>query len=163
MLILPEEHRKLFQEPFGELYLNIDEILPIITGSVVYAVGDVVTHNLQKRGITPAIAVIDGYTMRLPCTRMPVYQGKCIRVKNPAGTLTDDLIRALDYAVMHPPVTVLVEGEEDLAVIPLVMAAPVGAIVLYGQPHKGVVLRTVNLEAKDTARNLLNHFLRPDA
>ena len=163
MFILPEEHRKLFQEPFGELYLNIDEILPIITGSVVYAVGDVVTHNLQKRGITPAIAVIDGYTMRLPCTRMPVYQGKCIRVKNPAGTLTDDLIRALDYAVMHPPVTVLVEGEEDLAVIPLVMAAPVGAIVLYGQPHKGVVLRTVNLEAKDTARNLLNHFLRPDA
>jgi hypothetical protein len=162
MLILPEEHRKLFQEPFGELYLNIDEILPIITGSVVYAVGDVVTHNLQKRGITPAIAVIDGYTMRLPCTRMPVYQGKCIRVKNPAGTLTDDLIRALDYAVMHPPVTVLVEGEEDLAVIPLVMAAPVGAIVLYGQPHKGVVLRTVTLEAKDTARNLLNHFLRPD-
>ena len=163
MLILPEEHRKLFQEPFGELYLNIDEILPIITGSIVYAVGDVVTHNLQKRGLTPAIAVIDGYTMRLPCTRMPVYRGECIRVKNPAGTLTDALINAIDYAVMHPPVTVLVDGEEDLAVIPLVMAAPVGAIVLYGQPRQGVVLRTVNLEAKETARNLLSHFLRSDA
>ena len=163
MLILPEEHRKLFQEPFGELYLNIDEILPIITGSIVYAVGDVVTHNLQKRGLTPAIAVIDGYTMRLPCTRMPVYCGECIRVKNPAGTLTDALINALDYAVMHPPVTVLVDGEEDLAVIPLVMAAPVGAIVLYGQPHQGVVLRTVNPEAKETARKLLSHFLRSDA
>jgi uncharacterized protein (UPF0218 family) len=163
MFILPEEHRKLFQEPFGELYLNIDEILPIITGNIVYAVGDVVTHNLQKRGITPAIAVIDGYTMRLPCTRMPVYRGECIRVKNPAGTLTDALINAIDYAVMHPPVTVLVDGEEDLAVIPLVMAAPVGAIVLYGQPHQGVVLRTVNADAKKTARNLLNHFLRTDA
>jgi hypothetical protein len=163
MLTLPKEHRKLFQEPFGELYPNIDEILPIITGSIVYAVGDVVTHNLQKRGITPAIAVIDGYTMRLPCKRMPVYRGECIRVKNPAGTLTDDLIRALDYAVIHPPVTVLVDGEEDLAVIPLVMAAPEGAIVLYGQPHQGVVLRMVNLEAKETARNLLNHFIRSDA
>jgi hypothetical protein len=163
MLTLPKEHRKLFQEPFGELYPNIDEILSIITGSIVYAVGDVVTHNLQKRGITPAIAVIDGYTMRLPCKRMPVYRGECIRVKNPAGTLTDDLIRTLDYAVIHPPVTVLVDGEEDLAVIPLVMAAPEGAIVLYGQPHQGVVLRMVNLEAKETARNLLNHFIRSDA
>jgi uncharacterized protein (UPF0218 family) len=162
MLILPKEHRKLFQEPFGELYLNIDEILPIITGSIVYAVGDVVTHNLQKRGLTPAIAVIDGYTMRLPCTRMPVYRGECIRVKNPAGTLTDDLIHALEYAVIHSPVTVLVDGEEDLAVIPLVMVAPLGAIVLYGQPHQGVVLRMVNLEAKETARNLLNHFIRSD-
>jgi uncharacterized protein (UPF0218 family) len=163
MLILPKEHRKLFQEPFGELYLNIDEILPIITDSLVYAVGDVVTHNLQKRGITPAIAVIDGYTMRLPCIRMPAYRGECIRVKNPAGTLTDDLIQVLDYAVMHPPVTVLVDGEEDLAVIPLVMAAPIGALVLYGQPHQGVVLRTVNLEAKETARNLLSHFIRSEA
>ena len=163
MFILPEEHRKLFQEPFGELYLNIDALLPLITGSIIYAVGDVVTHNLQKRGISPAIAVIDGHTMRLPCTRMPEYHGECIRVINPAGTLTDDLIHALDYAVMHPPATVLVDGEEDLAVIPLVMAAPVGAIVLYGQPHEGVVLRTVNPEAKETARNLLNHFLRSDA
>jgi uncharacterized protein (UPF0218 family) len=84
-------------------------------------------------------------------------------LKNPAGTLTDALINAIDYAVMHPPVTVLVDGEEDLAVIPLVMAAPVGAIVLYGQPHQGVVLRTVNPDAKKTARNLLNHFLRTDA
>ena len=163
MLTLPEEHRKLFQEPFGELYPNIDVILPIITDRIVYSVGDVVTHNLQKRGITPAIAVIDGLTMRLPCRRMPVFRGECVRVKNPAGTLTDDLIRALDHAVMHPPVTVMVDGEEDLAVIPLVIAAPYGAIVLYGQPHQGVVVRIVNPEAKETARNLLSHFIRSDA
>jgi hypothetical protein len=163
MLTLPEEHRKLFQEPFGELYPNIDEILPIITDRIVYSVGDVVTHNLQKRGITPAIAVIDGCTMRLPCTRMPEFRGECVWVKNPAGTLTDDLIHALDHAVMHPPVTVIVDGEEDLAVIPLVIAAPYGAIVLYGQPHQGVVVRIVNPEAKETARNLLSHFIRSDA
>jgi uncharacterized protein (UPF0218 family) len=162
MLTLPEEHRKLFQEPFGELYRNIDEIIPKITHNIVYAVGDVVTYNLQKRGITPAIAVVDGYTMRSPCSRMPVLMGECIRVKNPAGTLTDDLIRALDHAVMHPPVTVMIDGEEDLAVIPLVIAAPDGAIVLYGQPHQGVVLRAVTPAAKETARHFLSHFIRSD-
>jgi uncharacterized protein (UPF0218 family) len=163
MLTLPEEYRKLFQEPFGELHRNIDEIIPLIADSTVYAVGDVVTHNLQKRGITPAIAVVDGYTMRLPCKKLPVFRGECIRVKNPAGTLTDDLIRALDRAIMHPPATVIVDGEEDLAVIPLVIAAPNGAIVLYGQPHQGVVLRKVNREAKETARHFLTHFIHSDA
>ncbi len=160
MLILPDEHRKLFQEPFGELYADIDEIIPKITDSTVYTVGDVVTHNLQKRGIIPAIAVVDGYSMRLPCRRMPVFRGECIRVKNPAGTITDDLIRALNHAIRNPPVTVIVEGEEDLAVIPLVIAAPDGAVVLYGQPHKGVVLRIVNHEARETARHFLTHFIR---
>ena len=163
MLTLPEEHRKLFQEPFGDLYRNLDEIIQKISGSTVYTVGDVVTHNLQKKGITPAIAVVDGYTMRSPCRRMPVVHGECIRVKNPAGTLTDDLIRALDHAIRHPPVTVIVDGEEDLAVIPLVIAAPEGAIVLYGQPHRGVVLRVVDPEAKKTARDFLSRFIHSDA
>jgi uncharacterized protein (UPF0218 family) len=93
---------------------------------------------------------------------MPVVQGECIRVRNPAGTLTDELISALDHAIGHPPVTVIVDGEEDLAVIPLVIAAPEGAVVLYGQPHRGIVLRVVNHEAKKTARHFLTHFIRTD-
>jgi hypothetical protein len=162
MLTLPEEHRKLFKEPFGELYQSIEEIIPLISHGTVYAVGDVVTHNLHKNGITPAIAVIDGYTMRSPCNHMPSHRGECICVKNPAGTLTDELISALTYAVLHPPVTINVDGEEDLAVIPLILAAPIGAIVLYGQPHKGVVMRTVNREAQQIAQNLFDRFIRSD-
>jgi hypothetical protein len=156
---LPEEHRSLFEEPFGELHSSIKEILPELAGKTVYAVGDVVTFNLHKNGITPAIAVVDGYTMRSPCSRQPAIRGECIRVKNPAGTLTDELERALEHAVLHPPATILVDGEEDLAVIPLVLAAPIGAIVLYGQPKKGVVLRTVDPEAKAVAGRFLAHFI----
>ncbi len=160
MLILPEEHRRLFKEPFGELYRSMDDVVPLVEGKDVYTVGDVVTHNLQKKGISPAVAVIDGYTMRSPCNRMPAVHGECINVKNPAGTLTDDLICALERAVRNPPSTIIVEGEEDLAVIPLVLTAHEGAIVLYGQPHKGVVLRTVDSEARKTAQRLLAHFTR---
>ncbi|MEI8331838.1 MAG: GTP-dependent dephospho-CoA kinase family protein [Methanomicrobiales archaeon] len=163
MLTLPEEHRKLFKEPFGELHQSIEEILPILSNGIVYAVGDVVTHNLQRNGITPAIAVIDGYTMRSPCSRLPAIIGEGIYVKNPAGTITDELICALSYAVLHPTVTINVDGEEDLAVIPLILAAPLGAIVLYGQPHKGVVMRTVTREAQQAARHFLDHFIRSDA
>ena len=120
--------------------------------------GDVVTHNLQRKGITPDVAIIDGFTMRVPCSKQPCLMGRCIRVKNPAGTLTEDLIDAVNKAIAHPPVTIVVDGEEDLAVIPVVMAAPQGAIVLYGQPHKGVVLRRVTPEAKLVARQFLERF-----
>jgi hypothetical protein len=160
MLVLPEEHRRLFKEPFGALYRSIDEIIPLIEGKSVYTVGDVVTHNLQKKGITPTVAVIDGYTMRSPCDRMPAVHGECIQVKNPAGTITDELICALERAVKNPPSTIIVDGEEDLAVIPLILTAHDGAIVLYGQPRKGVVLRTVNSEARKTAQRFLAHFIR---
>ncbi|MHB8052162.1 MAG: GTP-dependent dephospho-CoA kinase family protein [Methanoregula sp.] len=160
MLILPEEHRRLFKEPFGVLYRSIDEVIPLIEGKDIYTVGDVVTHNLQKKGITPTVAIVDGYTMRSPCNRIPVVHGECVQVKNPAGTITDELICALERAVRNPPSTIVVDGEEDLAVIPLVLTAHDGAIVLYGQPHKGVVLRIVDSEARKTAHRFLAHFTR---
>jgi GTP-dependent dephospho-CoA kinase len=163
MFTLPEEHRRFFKEPFGTLHRDIKDILPLLSGERVYAVGDVVTHNLRKNGIVPAVAIVDGFTMRTPCKRMPDLTGNCIRVKNPPGTITDDLILALDHAVTHPPVTIVVDGEEDLAVIPMVIAAPLGSIVLYGQPNEGVVLRTITPDAQDTARNYFNRFIHsPD-
>ena len=162
MLTLPEEHRKLFKEPFGTLFKNIEELLPLLAGKKVYAVGDVVTHNLRKSGVVPAVAVVDGFTMRSPCKRLPDISGNCIRVRNPAGTITDELLHALDTAVANAPSTILVEGEEDLAAIPMVIAAPTGSVVLYGQPSEGVVLRTVTPEAQDTARAYLSHFVMTD-
>lgn len=160
MFTLPEEHRKLFKNPFGTLYRDIREIIPLLSHSPVYTVGDVVTHNLQKAGVTPSVAIVDGYTMRNPCSRKPAIASDCIQVKNPAGTLTDELIAAISHAVAHPPSTIFVDGEEDLAVIPMVIAAPPGSIVLYGQPNEGVVLRTVTADAQATARKLLEHFTR---
>lgn len=160
MLSLPDEHRRLFKDPFGTLYPSVEEILPFLVNKTVITVGDVVTHNIRKNGIVPAVAIVDGYTMRTPCKRMPEISGHCIHVKNPAGTITDSLIRALDEAVAHPPSTIVVDGEEDLAVIPMVIAAPIGSLILYGQPKEGVVLRTVTPEAQKTARDYLTRFVR---
>ncbi|WP_292424381.1 GTP-dependent dephospho-CoA kinase family protein [Methanoregula sp.] len=163
MLVLPKESRKLFKGPFGILHRDISTVLPELAGRTVYTVGDVVTHTLQKNGITPSIAVVDGQTMRSPCSRMPEFSGECIRVENPAGTITDDLVKALTYAINHTPVTIMVNGEEDLAVIPLVIAAPEAAVVLYGQPHKGIVLRTIDAGAKAAAQELLGLFVQVGA
>ncbi len=160
MLRLPEAHRDLFKKPFGTLYGCIGELLPRLEGRAVYAVGDVVTHNLVDAGLVPDIAIIDGYTMRSPCTRSPLLQARRLTAKNPPGTITDELTGAIDDLLRNPPGVIFVDGEEDLAVIPLVLAAPIGAAILYGQPGEGVVLRIVDDAAKREAAAMLEVFVR---
>ncbi|MDD3622444.1 MAG: GTP-dependent dephospho-CoA kinase family protein [Methanofollis sp.] len=159
MLRLPEEHRKRFKEPFGELFPELEDALPTIEGKTVYTVGDVVTHNFLAAGGTPAVAVIDGYTMRSPCGKTPLLLFRRVQVKNPAGALTEELGEALEEAVLDPPTLVLVEGEEDLAVIPLALIVPDGSIILYGQPGEGVVVCRVTADLKNAAKDLLSLFV----
>ena len=162
MLRLPPGQRSFFKAPFGVLFFSMDEVIPDLTGKRIYSVGDVVTARLIQHRILPDVAVIDGHSMRTPCNRSPAVFPRCIRVKNSAGTLTDELIEALDLALADPPTLIYVDGEEDLAVIPLVIAAEEGGVVLYGQPGEGVVVRVVDMMAKQRAKEMLALFERID-
>jgi len=62
-------------------------------------------------------------------------------------------------ALTHPQAMIYVDGEEDLAVIPLVIASNEGSIILYGQPGEGVVFCKVDREAKEKARDMLTYFI----
>ncbi|NYT07322.1 MAG: DUF359 domain-containing protein [Methanomicrobiales archaeon] len=159
MLKLPPEKRHFFKAPFGTLYADCKDVLPLLEGKTVYTVGDVVTCHLVRQGVIPGMAIIDGHTMRSPFNRSPIVFKKRLHARNPAGTLTRELLEALDQAVQEPGVLILVDGEEDLAVIPLVIAAPFGALILYGQPGEGVVLCEVTPAAKEKARRMLAHFV----
>jgi hypothetical protein len=156
---LPEDVRSELKKPFGELHPSLSVLLPRLRGHTVYTVGDVVTHRLVRAGVTPDVAIIDGHTMRAPCTRVPRLAARQLAARNLPGTISDDLIRAIKDAVANPPAVIIVEGEEDLAVIPLVLEAPPGALVLYGQPGEGVVLRVVDREARQAARAYLSRFI----
>jgi len=159
---LPEAERASLRRPFGQVFPGVRELLPRIRGRTIYAVGDVVTHNLLREGVTPLIAIIDGHTMRAPCSRIPDLPLRRIPARNPPGTISDDLIRAIRDALSRPPAVIFVEGEEDLAVLPLVLAAPEGTVILYGQPGQGVVLREVDREAKTLAAAFVDRFVHDE-
>jgi GTP-dependent dephospho-CoA kinase len=159
---LPEAERASLRRPFGEVFPSIRDLLPRIRRRTVYAVGDVVTYNLIKEGIIPRVAIIDGHTMRAPCTRVPRLPSRRIQARNPPGTISDDLVHAIRDALSRPPAVIFVEGEEDLAVLPLVLAAPEGAVILYGQPGEGVVLREVDDEAKALAAAFVDRFVHEE-
>ncbi len=157
---LPEEHRGAFQAPYGRLYPSIDAARDVLEGRMVLSVGDVVTAGLLANGFLPAVAVVDGFTARnVPVPEVEVPGARTIRVKNPAATLTDELDEAIRDGLAHPPALIVVDGEEDLAVVPLALVAPDGAALVYGQPGMGVVVSTIDPERRMLARTLLDLFI----
>jgi GTP-dependent dephospho-CoA kinase len=157
---LPEEHRGAFQAPYGRLYPSIDAARHVLEGRAVLSVGDVVTAGLLAKGVVPAVAVVDGFTARnVPVPAVEVPGARTLRVQNPAATLTDELEAAVRDGLARPPALIVVDGEEDLAVIPLALAAPDNAALVYGQPGQGVVVATIDPERRALARALLDLFV----
>jgi uncharacterized protein (UPF0218 family) len=159
MLVLPLEHRKLLKRPFGNVFPEFSDIIPKLSDRMVCTVGDVVTHSALTHDIIPAIGIIDGFTMRSPYLVIPEIPHHILRVKNPAGEITDELILVLDKAVKSTPCMILVDGEEDLAVLPLIGCLPDGALILYGQPNEGVVVCEVTPKLQRHAEKLLSFFV----
>jgi len=123
----------------------------------------VVTYHLRLAGHDPQVAVIDGKTERESVSEevARVLDGDAPRidVENEQGTLSEALLRALvDALAGDEPTVLVVDGEEDLATLPAMVAVPLGGSVVYGQPDEGMVLVPVDEETRSTARALLRRL-----
>lgn len=149
--------REDLKDPLGELYRDAETLLAAINGPLI-AVGDIVTYHLEESGRTPDVALIDHRSERTAVddeVRAALSESD-VEVDNPAATLTDELLVALrDALAADGPVRIRVDGEEDLAALPAILAAPDGASVVYGQPGEGMVLVTVDAEKRAWARAFL--------
>lgn len=117
----------------------------------IISVGDVVSQNMLKQGIHPQIIIVDNKVMREKGKPIKTTINKKMNVKNPAGTLTPETWLVIEQALGHKqPTQVLVEGEEDLLTLVAVLEAPENSLVVYGQPHEGIV--TVKADEKTKKR-----------
>ena len=152
----------LLKQPFGTLVSEKDitkqKILSMLKDAKkIIAVGDATTERLISFNIMPDIAVIDGVERRSLRSRSINYHAKQMLCKNPAGTISKEAVRVLQSALdTSSPVTVKVEGEEDMLALPLFTMAPKGSVVLYGQPLEGIVLVYITEEKQKEAKELLN-------
>lgn len=160
LLCLPTSLRAAFKEPFGPLYTDADELLADVSEPVI-TVGDIVTYTLETAGYRPAVALVDGRTEREPVdgsVQEAVGSGDRT-VRNPQGTLTAALFEAIiDALDADDPVRIVVEGEEDLAAVPAVLAAPLGTTVVYGQPGEGMVAIEVTESTQAEFRDLVSRM-----
>ena len=166
MLSLPSELRDAFKQPFGPVYTDPAALLSD-AGRPVIAVGDVVAYHLRAAGHSPAVAVIDGRTEREAVddeVRDALSDPERRRdVENEPGRLGEPLLAALADAVAGvdadaDPITIVVDGEEDLATLPAVLVAPTGSTVVYGQPGEGMVRVAVTSDTKAEMRSLLERM-----
>ncbi|WP_251341660.1 GTP-dependent dephospho-CoA kinase family protein [Haloplanus halophilus] len=161
MLELPDDLRGAFKEPLGPVFTDPAALLAADgAGRPLIAVGDVVTAHLVEAGRPPDVAVIDGKTERHAVAdevarSLPAPD---VEVTNPPATLSEELLEALVAALDDGPTVVGVDGEEDLATLPALLAAPLGGAVVYGQPGEGMVLVPVTEESRATARDLLSRM-----
>ena len=162
VLTLPDELRGAFKEPFGPVFTDTDRLVGEL-GDPVIAVGDVVTRHLTRAGVRPDLAVVDWVTEReaLPADELPDITGydSRIDVENPAAGLAHELLDALQDGIERgETAVVVVEGEEDLAALPVLAIAPEGASVVYGQPGEGMVHVEIDTEIGEHARGLLSRM-----
>jgi len=161
VLELPDDLRDAFKEPLGRVFTDPATLLAADgAGRPLVAVGDVVTAHLLDAGRQPDVAVIDGHTEREPVTDdvAAALPEPDVTVTNPPATLSRELLTALVTALADGPTVVGVDGEEDLATLPALLAAPLGGAVVYGQPGEGMVLVPVTDESRATARDLLSRM-----
>lgn len=164
---MPEGLRILLHKPFGRLIENIGELKNINPGKVV-TVGDVTTMYFLKNGINPAISVIDFIVERkkrfTDITQLGFRRDeKITKVINPAGTISEDVWPVLAQTVKKlsrkkSTQIILVDGEEDLLVLPLILSLPLSFMIFYGQPNAGLVQVEVTIQEKENARNIVSLF-----
>lgn len=159
-LKLPKELREELQKVHGVL-VQEREVEKYVNGKFVITVGDVVTYTLLKLGLQINVAIVDYKTKRneIEFEDIKKFGESVLKVKNPPGTVTPELWRAIKDAIASEKRTRIdVDGEEDLAVIPAVIFAPLGAIVIYGMPNTGLVILEIKDEDKKNAMEIINRM-----
>ncbi len=121
-------------------------------------VGDFVAKNVLNAGLEPDIVVVDNRTLREEVEPL-AHRMDEVRVRNDAATISHESRMALHDAVtLKRRLAVIVEGEEDLLVLPLLAEMPLGSVIAYGQPREGLVVVTVTGERRRWARDFMSQM-----
>ena len=182
-LQITEELREQLKKPIGKLIAGNEEDLgqavqvikqsihPGGVNGLIVTVGDVVAKSFNEAKLPMDIAVVDFVVKRVETFKNISEIGFTksepdIVVKNPKGTLTPQAFQGVKEAFREggtldkvPPYIIRVIGEEDLLTLAVILAAPVGTHVFYGQPNEGIVDVEVTQSKKSEVLKLISRFI----
>ena len=160
---LQESLREKLKIPLGILLLDNqvskENVLKYTqSGSFIITVGDATTEKMLNFGIIPSLQIIDAQEKRVkrapPSNEMVTTVLSC---KNPPGEITNESIDVIKRAfTSETPVRIIVNGEEDLLVLPVCIYAPKNAVVMYGQPNEGLVIVQINDQIRNKIQLILD-------
>lgn len=146
---LTPDQRAFFSQPQGEV-VNLDDVAAFKQPAThISVVGDLSLETFVNNKWVFDLGVFDRRSLRQP------YQSPQLKnikpnqkVANPAGTISLQLIKALQEALIKRHRYLEVEGEEDLAAVALFLLAPLEAVVYYGQAEVGIIRCHITEEFK---------------
>lgn len=157
---LTEKQKIYLRSPFGKLLPKIDNLKEELADlkNRLISVGDTATRICIENNLNIYFGIFDNLEQRQP-VKNPIpnllpENKPVIKVLNPPGLITTNLVSGLKQA-LRDNLYVEINGEEDLAVIPLTLLLPLEDLIIYGQPHKGIVLVKITEEKKEWVKNLL--------
>ena len=175
-LIMPDSLRTILGRPLGTVLEGVAITASIARSSehAIITVGDIATKTILDAGIIPTLSIIDGMVGRKPFHEtLKLLQLQKVKpfmpkaVKSGPGYISREAINTIRSSVasdtgnqrIKEHHVIIIDGEEDLLVLSAVEYAPVGSIVYYGQPGRGLVEITVTEEKQKECRDLLSKFL----
>ena len=164
-LILPENLRHELKIPLGKLIPDSSSekesyIRKIYSENTVITVGDATSQLLLDIGLIPLLHIIDGQEKR-QTRSLPLSDSinTEITVKNNAGEINDESFNIIKNIFdKKPPIRLLVDGEEDLLVLPVCLFAPQNSVVMYGQPNEGLVIVEITNEIREKVQKIVNQM-----
>jgi uncharacterized protein (UPF0218 family) len=141
--------------------VGLDDLPSELEGcQLLMAVGDMVSFTLLENGYKPDLVVYDLMTERRLYTsliaKLKDMKGVNVKVTNPAGQITTELVQEIARAINRDvPTKLQVEGEEDLAALACAAMAPLGSCLMYGVPGKGMALLRIDQESAGRARSMI--------
>lgn len=176
-LIMPDTLRETLSHPIGRVLLppDVDVSRNNHARDIIVTVGDVTTHNFMQAGLMPSLAILDCHVRRRLFQELDKYifpEGTLVMnvVSGPGyiSRTAEDAIRAWAVSSAANPTShtvIAVDGEEDLLTLPVLLSAPLEAVVYYGQPpvqgnDGGLVEVIVTEEIKRKAEQLLKKFTK---
>ncbi len=164
-MFLPENLRNELKIPLGKLIPNNssekeDYIRKIYSEKVVITVGDATSELLLQMGLIPLLHIVDGQEKRkkrsLPLADVVTTE---LTVKNNPGEINSESFNLIKNIFEEkPPIRLVVDGEEDLLVLPVCLFAPENSVVMYGQPNEGLVIAEITSEIRDKVQKIVNQM-----
>ena len=147
----------LIRGSFSETIKKFNDIIEKEKSPRIISVGDTVSKTLVTNNIFPQLSIVDNKVMRKSIKPITLGADETVMVENPAGTITEEALTAIQKALeSRSRVKIVVDGEEDLLTLIAVLHAPENSFIVYGQPREGMVVVKATRGKKAEVAETLN-------
>lgn len=165
-LVLPQSLRKTLTQPIGTIIPDKAPIPMTPKNRYIISVGDTTTETLVSQGYIPTLAIIDfqahreAFDWEKSLWNQLIVKRSIRYFTSGPGFISKQVMDAIHNWTKSPIQTLFViAGEEDLLVLPVILYAPLGTIIYYGQPKKGIIQVEVTGQMKRKVRAILSQFI----